>query len=426
VADGLDSLFTNGPIHTKPHSVSIPSAAPGGDVTPRDQLEPSPYDGLQVSQPIVKFLQKIWTIISTRPSGWGQVQQDKSRLEPWFTHKDSNGTITVTVPSDIESFADDSGVVACIAAIKRLNANIIEGLPMATNPELWQRCHPDTDLYYHGISALFKDGCVRSFPNYSGWFGKGYNLIARRRLANEGIKPWAIRGSAMPLRKIWSHKAWGETLPLGYKHLEMLFREAADSLELSEEGITTWMVPLSAIKGTKVKRSLAVSKGGFLLQPDIDALNIRFHDGIKAYEDFETEMSKPNKRTFIELETKIASTNKAIATLESTASKIIETRAKLLYPPIPKTRGRKPKKVPLKEKLLNLDPILFINRFGPYEACGVSPFTTSEEASIDPQSGALRIAKLEQEFTQYTTRQPVDMADVLRSWWNTEVLPRYG
>jgi len=389
-------------------------------------MEPSSNDELQVPKSIAKFLEKIWAIISTRPSGWGQVQQDKSRLEPWFTQKDSNGTITVTIPSDIESFADDPGVVSCIAAIHACNAKVIEGLPMATNPELWQRCHPDTDLYYHGIAALFKDGCVRSYPNYSGWFGKGYNLIARRRLTNEGIKPWAIKGSSMPLRKIWSHKAWGETLPRGYKHLEMLFREAADALELSEEGITSWMVPLSAIKGTKVKRSLATSKGGFLLQPDIDALNIRFRTGIEAYERFETEMSKPTKRTFVELEEKIASTNKAIATLEGTASRIIDTRAKLLYPPAPKVRGRKPKKVPLKEKLLNVDPILFINRFGPYEACGIAPFTTSEEASLDPQTGALRTAKLELEFNQYRERQPPEMADILRSWWNTEVLPRYG
>jgi hypothetical protein len=354
------------------------------------------------------------------------VQQDKSRLEPWFVQKDPDGVHTVTIPSDVEAFADDPAVISCIAATVALNARTVEGFPMGNNPELWQRCHPDVDLYYHGISALIKDGCVRSYPNYSGWFGRGYNLLARRRLTLEGIKPWAIRGSSMPLRKVWTHKAWGETLPRGYKHLEMLIREAADALKLSEEGLTTWMVPLSTIKGTKVKRSLAVSKTGFLLQPDIDALNIRFGTGIKVYEDFETEMSKPTKRTFVELEEKIALTNKSIATLESTASHIIDTRAKILYPAQPRTRGRKPKKVPLKEKLLNLDPILFINRFGPYEACGVSPFTTSEEAAFDAQTQTLQIAKLEDEFKQYTLRQPLEMADVLRSWWNTEFLPRYG
>jgi hypothetical protein len=406
--------------------VAQPSVAPEEDVLLSRPLVPSSNDELQVPSPIVKFLTKIWSIISTRPSGWGQVQQDKSRLEPWFTHKDSNGNITVTIPSDIESFGDDPGAVSCIAAAHVCGAKMVEGLPMGNNPALWQRCHPDTDLYYYGIAALFKDGCVRSFPNYSGWFGKGYNLIARRRLANEGIKPWSIRGSTMPLRKVWSHKAWGETLPLGYKHMEMLLREAADRLELTEGEITSWMVPLSVIKGTKIRKALSVSKGGFLLQPDIDALNMRFREGIKAYEAFETETSRPTKRTFVELEEKVAFTCKAIAPLESTASKIIDTRAKLLYPPQPKTRGRKPKKIPLKEKLLTIDPILFINRFGPYEACGVPPFTTSEEASIDPSTGALRIEKLGMEFNQYTTHQPPETVDVLRSWWNTEVLPRYG
>jgi hypothetical protein len=346
-------------------------------------------------------------------------------LEPWYVQKDSDGKIIVTIPSDIESFADDPAVITCIAAIHLLGASTVEGLPMKNDINMWSRCHPDVDLYYHGISALFKEGTVNTFPNYSGWFGKGYNLVARRRLAKEGVKPWAIRGSSMPLRKVWSHKSWGESLPLGYKHLEMLVREAADVLNLVEDDICSWMVPLSTIKGTKMKRQLAVSKTGFLLQPDIDALNIRFALGIKTYESITSQIAKPNKDIFISLDEKIMEANRAIQILESTASKIIDTRAKLLYPTQTKVRGKKQKKIPLKEKLFSLDPVLFINRFGPYEACGVAPFTTSEESAFE-KGETLLIEKLEQEFNQYLGRQPPMMADVLRSWWNTEFLPRYG
>jgi hypothetical protein len=316
--------------------------------------------------------------------------------------------------------------MSCTAAIHLLNAQTVEGLPMGKNHQLWERCHKDVDLYYYGIAALLKDGCIRSYPNYSGWFGKGYNLIARRRLTNEGIKPWAIRGSTMPLRKIWSHKSWGESLPSGYKHLEILVREAADHLKLLEKEASSWMVPLSVIKGSKLKKSLTVSKTGFLLQPDVDALNLRFKDRIDFYGEIEAEISKATMATFIALEEKVLDANKAVSNLEKLGAHIIDTRAKLLYPSADRPKGKKPKKVPLKEKLLNIEPVLFINRFGPYEACGIAPFTTSEEAAFSPDGNTLLIEKLEKEFNQYTGRQKVDLADILRSWWNTEFLPRYG
>jgi hypothetical protein len=347
-------------------------------------------------------------------------------LEPWFVQKDSDGKYTVTVPSDIEAFADDPAVMSCTAAIHLLGAQTVEGLPMARDHQLWQRCHKDVDLYYYGIAALLKDGTVGSYPNYSGWFGKGYNLVARRRLNNEGIKPWAIRGSTTPLRKIWSHKAWGESLPRGYKHLEVLIREAADHLKLLEKEVGSWMVPLSVIKGSKLKKSLTVSKTGFLLQPDIDALNLRFKAGIDLYGEIEAEISKAKFSTFIDLEDKILTANKAVQSLERLGVHIIDTRAKLLYPTSEKPKGKKPKKTPLKEKLLNIDPVLFINRFGPYEACGIAPFTTSEEAAFDKEGHTLLIDKLETELNQYIGRQRVELADILRSWWNTEFLPRYG
>jgi len=352
------------------------------------------------------------------------VQQDNSKVEPWFVQKSSDGKFTVTIPSDIESFADDPAAMSGIAAAHLLNATIVEGLPMGRNPELWQRCHHDVDLYYFGIAALLKDGVVRSYPNYSGWFGKGYNLVARRRLTKQGIQPWAIKGSTIPLRKVWSHKAWGETLPRGYKHLEILIREAADALELHEESAASWMVPLSVIKDSKLRKHLSSEKTGFLLQPDIDALNIRFKSGIDLYHQVESDISKATMQTFVDLESKITSANKAVADLERIASHIVDTRAKLLYPATV-GRKKKQKKVSLKEKLSAIDPVLFVNRFGPYEACGIAPFTSSEDAAYT-SDGTLRIEHLNTEFELYTRRQPENWADILRSWWNTEFLPRFG
>jgi hypothetical protein len=373
---------------------------------------------------IIDYIASVISNIPVKPAVYGRTALDMSRLEPWYVAKNSDGKITVTVPSDIESFPDDPGVIAAIAAIGTLKAEIFVGGPMRDQPQKWVRCHEDTDLYYAGIAASLREEFVHSYPGYSGWFGKGYNLCVRRRLTQEGIKPWSIKGSTMPLRKVWTHKSWGETLPSGYKHLEVLLREASDCLILHEEASVSWMVPLSTIRGTKMRKSLATSKIGFLLRPDVDALNTRYATQIAAYESVQSEISKPGLSTFVELDQKIEQANRGIADLERAAGHIIDMRAKILYPPTKVKTKKKPKKTPIKEKLGELEPTVFINRFGPYEACGIVPFSTSDETLLT-QEGNIRIVEISEQFRQYSERHPA-WGDILMSWWNTEFLPRFG
>jgi hypothetical protein len=361
--------------------------------------------------------------ISVKPVAYGKTQQDNSRLEPWFVQEEQ-GQYTVTVPADVESFGDDPAAVACYAAVDLLKANIVIGHPMKGNNSLWERCHSEVDLFYFGVAAILKEQQVGPYHNYSGWFGRGYNLMARRRLSMAGIRPWAIRGSTTPLRKVFSHKGWGESLPAGYKHLEVLLRLAADKLNLNKELAAQWMVPLSSLKGNKIKKALASDKLGFLLQPDVDALHKRFESEIKEFHSLDSELSRPTMDLFIGLEDKITSANKAVRNLEALSAHIIDTRAKVLYPPEKGKIRKRKKKVTLKDKLLECDPVLFINRFGPYEACGIAPFTSSEEAAF-AEDGSLKIASLTSEFEQYTRRHPA-WEDVLRSYWNTEFLVRFS
>nr|USW07196.1 hypothetical protein [Erysiphe lesion-associated ormycovirus 1] len=381
-----------------------------------------PNEGPVQESRVATFISNVVANISTRPAPYGKMQQDNTRLEPWFIQEEGS-SITVTVPSDVESFADDPAVVSCLAAIELLKAKITLGLPIGKSPTLWQRCHKDVDLYYYGIAALLKEGQVGVYHNYSGWFGKGYNLAARRRLVVEGIKPWSIRGSTVPLRKVWSHKDWGTTLPAGYKHMEVLIRQAADKLNLNKELAPQWMVSLATLKTTRIKKTLTSEKVGFLLQPDVDAFAIRFKEELAHFHELDQTLSKPTMGLFVELEDKISSANKAVKSMEALSTKIIDTRAKLLYPS-EKGRKKPKKKVTLKEKLASVDPVLFVNRFGPYDACGIAPFTTSEEAAFK-EDGTLKIESLTQEFDRYTARNS-KWEDVLRSYWNTEFLVRYG
>jgi hypothetical protein len=291
------------------------------------------------------------------------------------------------------------------------------------NPVLWQRCHKDVDLYYYGIAALLREGNVGSYPNYSGWFGKGYSLIARCRLQKEGIAPWTIRGSTVALRNVFTHKGWGETLPVGYKHLEVLVREAGRALNLNKELAPQWMLPLTALKGTKLKKKLATQQAGFLLTADLDALNQRFETDIQTYKVLESSLAKPSFELFVTVPERIATAEKAIATLESTASRIRDGRAHILYPP-QQGRVKKKDKRTLKERLATIEPWVFINHFGPYAACGIAHFATSEITCLT-EEGSFKNAEMTTSFQAYARRYP-EWENVLISWWDSEVQTRYA
>jgi hypothetical protein len=362
--------------------------------------------------------------IQPRPAKWGEVTQGAQVLEPWYSCVDQDGNFTVTVPTDIESFADDPGCLAAVAALEVLKPHIKEGVSMKERPDLWVRCNKDVDQYYLGIAGALKESRIIDFPNYSGWFGKGFNLISHRRLVKAGLKPWFLRGSETPLRKVWSHKSWGDKLPSGYKHLEVLLRQASEALILMEKSAESWVVPLQTLKGAKVKKQLAIAKTGFLLQTDIDALSVRFKDGIEAFNSFNARYSGFTFAEYCELDTKIQRANNAVKDLERTADHIIDSRAAVLYPA---TVGRKKKnkKEPLKERLSKLEVVDFVNRFTPCEACGITKFTVSWNSIAPEGEESWKLEMLEDQYFKYTSTHP-EWKDVLTSWWNTEFLPRYG
>jgi len=223
------------------------------------------------------------------------------------------------------------------------------------------------------------------------------------------------------LRKVFAHKAWGSTLPRGYKHLEMLIREASDCIKLNEGAASSWVLPESTIKGTKIKKFRL--KTGFLLQPDIDAINFRLQDPITRYNNILQGLSKITFAEACNLESTITEANKAIRGVDRVAAHIADGRAKVLFPPT--TGKKKGKKIPIESKLLTIDPVLFINKFGPYEACGVSPYSSSEEFAFN-EDGSLKISILSKDFTDYVETIDTEYRAFLLSWWNTEFLPRFA
>jgi hypothetical protein len=336
----------------------------------------------------------------------------------------NEGVLHVSVPLDLESFADDPGCLAAVAALEVLKPVICDGMSMKDRPDLWARCHKDVDQYYLGIAGSLKEARIIDFPNYAGWFGKGFNLISHRRLVKAGLKPWFLRGSETPLRKVWSHKAWGDKLPTGYKHLEVLVRLASEALILSEKSAETWVVPLQTLKGSKIKKQLTISKLGFLLQTDIDALNIRFKDDIETFNSFNSRYSNFTFKEYCELDERIRKANQAVHELERVADRIIDQRAALLYPQVI-GRKKKSKREPLKEKLSKVDVVDFANRFTPSEACGITRFTVSASSITPEGSEDWTLDLLEDQYFKYMRTHPA-WTDVLKSWWNTEFLPRYG
>ena len=124
---------------------------------------------------VLHVLRRIYDQIPTTPAA---LEAKVLGPEPWYLHIGPNGECTVTVPSDIDSLADDPAAIVAIAAIIQL---IRTGLSVADKPEHWQRCDENVDEYWFGLAALLKVGTVGANPNYSGWFGRGYKFGIKLR-----------------------------------------------------------------------------------------------------------------------------------------------------------------------------------------------------------------------------------------------------
>jgi len=367
-------------------------------------------------QSVEHYMNIVFEQIPTRPMG-AKGRPDIEGLEPWYVNS-VNGNLQVTVPSDLESYSDDPGVIAAIAATKVLKAKIVVGLPM-DNPQQWVRCHKDCDQYFYGIAAALREGNVDLFPNYSGWFGKGYNLVKHGALVNQNLRPWLLRGSAEPLRKIFAYKKWGEKLPNGWKHFEVLLRYASQSLQPLGQA-ATWLVPLNSLKGTKIKKTLLCQKIGFLLQTDVDALNIRFKDQLDDFRNFQTNYKEMTLQEAISLEDRLLEINQGLKIVEMVAARIIDHRASVLYPKVEK--NRKKSKIPLKERMRHVELEDFINHFNPSTACGIIPFTVTKDISQDEITLNI-FHQISDDFRKYARNYPA-WEDLLLAWWNTEVNPR--
>jgi hypothetical protein len=343
-------------------------------------------------------------------------------LEPWYLNIEPDGGFTVTVPSDVESLADDPACIVAIASIMRLGAKVRTGLPVNGQPGQWQRCHQDVDHFWFGLAAILKDGKVGAYPNYSGWFGKGYNLAAKARLCLEKIAPWSIRGTTTALRTIYLHKGWGEKLPNGYKHLEVLVRKACSFLNLDKEKATEWMKPLSALKGDKLKKGLKLEGNHFLTQTDYDALNLRFKDDIKTYDSLMSNLVHPTWEMFEDLDHQISSTAVRVSSLERTVEKITNRRALTCYPPTQAGIKKRKDSRTLKVRIFDLDLATFINVFGPYDAMGVPHFATSD-ATAYKADGTINKEELDNQFQLFARQYPA-WEVMLMTWWDSEVLSR--
>jgi hypothetical protein len=204
----------------------------------------------------------------------------------------------------------------------------------------------------------------------------------------------------------------------------VLLRLASDALILTEKSAESWVVPLQTLKGAKIKKQLATSKLGFLLQTDVDALNIRFSDGIKTFNDFNTQYPNFTFKEYCELDAKIKRANQAVHELDRVADHIIDQRASVLYPATV-GRKKKSKQEPLKERLAKIDVVDFINRFTPSEACDLPRFTVSYSSITPTGQEDWELETLEHQYFGYVRTHP-GWKDVLTSWWNTEFLPRFG
>jgi hypothetical protein len=363
--------------------------------------------------------------VKTKPTEIGKSGINVVELEPFYIKLGADNNYIVTVPSDIESFADDPAVVLACQAIVCLNAKVTIGSSMGSNAKLWAKCLDETSLYYYGAAAALHEGTVKAFPNYHGWFGRGYNFVIRTRLIKAGWKPWLIKGSEYGFPKVFSYKQWTENVPTGYKHLVVLVREAAQHIQIDEESAVNWLLPISALKGSKLKKKLPTEKRGFLLDSDIYSLEGRFKDQIAKYKEGIQMLSNPDFQTCVQAESVIQESNKAVVELEKVADRIMNERATAIYTVAPGVKRRKSKNQKLSDLILQAGPVSFLNHWSPCTALGLQPYSVSENIVYSDSTNALNLERVRTHFQNYSNLHKAYGGFLMR-WFETEFVARFA
>jgi hypothetical protein len=280
--------------------------------------------------------------------------EDLAQIGPWAS-SEIDGRITVVVPANLESFADDPMTLLACAALTALNEPTIISLADHGGYKVLDKKSQKNPCQWALGAASFLQYREASPPKARGPWSRGWHWAASWSMEPLKIDSWLLNGRSEHLTHAMTGKAWSQSVDPCYARIEALARAAAKNIRYTPD-IQAWKVPYQSLIGTHIKKSFFNEKEGVLSQAEISTLKTAYNAELTAFKqlaaDYEAISSEQELKDFPSV---ISSRTKDLAKLENLYDNIVRSRVRFITPDSVREKKREAKR-PMKDRIAEIDP----------------------------------------------------------------------
>jgi hypothetical protein len=407
---------------------SVKSSSLSG--SPNEAAPPPDHESsIEGPDPSSLELQKVLAAIADKapsgPVGSKGLLGITQATRPAWSIREDHGQLTVWLPANLESSADDPLVIAAAKAIALFPAELVsiqKGLDGET------RDSKDTtkaSLWAFGAAAALHDRNITTNPHYTGVFGKGFNWVVKKHFEQLNINTQYLTGGSASFFEVVTGTAWGNNVSGEVNRLIAIIRRGAGYLRINDP--KPWLKSYEAIRSSFLKKDLKSQRVGILSQMEVNYLSTHYPDASQAYKKFEEAYEKADLTFVFNLHKHLNAVAQATAQVESVANDIIQQRIRVLYPSQKGPRARA-RKTPVRELINNLDGPSYITQFNPALVAGKPKFTIPDHIlgnlEQNPEDTSLLLV---QQYKKYTeTIQDDNYRVECQNWFQANLASRFS
>jgi hypothetical protein len=291
-------------------------------------------------------------------SGTGATVQASER-GAWAADESLGGQLTVSVPRNLEAFADDFQAIAGVAALAALPG--VQVVASSSDWPLTQRLSTTNKAaaqYFGGIAHALSHASSVNGQDYTGNFGHGVAFVTHTWAATNNLEPWLIKGTAKSPQQVLTSQAWATGLPTELRRLDALIRRAAKVLPL-KDNIARWSKTFSQLAGHGIKQAVPYKKVGVVSQAEVDWISVTNQRGESLFKKLKDDLT-PSKVTYATLRD-LPERNREIAAAFRSASEMHDSATRgrfgVLNGKLNRRDLTREAKKPIAERLANMDTI---------------------------------------------------------------------
>jgi hypothetical protein len=294
--------------------------------------------------------------------------QDNQVRKPWSFTSGENG-VTVYLPDNIESLADDPLALACIAACKCINPIYVMTSEKMENANFSKQ----QSNYLSGIAWALntKDLQAPDYHQLSGSLGHGYYYVAHKILQHRVGSTWWAKGSPWHFTKGLIGKAWSKASDAQTICASALISKACTCLTVKDETVQNWKREGESFRGKELRKALKISSH-VISEDETSYLKVVYGAQIKAYENALDAVKNLSMASVPHLSSHFQKVGKDLQELAVKLDKVTSHRMSVLYP---KEKGKKKSaQVPIGTRINELEWEKRIFTFDPSIWGGYAPF----------------------------------------------------